>query len=128
MYVAPKVDPNNRICFGYQSSSLEIVFLRVAVAADSVSRKVGNVDIGRRVFADSTVATACLPTHAMPVDEDSNGCHDAASAISAAASSPSIVLLPSMTKSVSYMSSTSNSSYSTSNTGYIDLGKFFFCH
>jgi len=55
------------------------------------------------------------PPCAMPIDEDSIGCHDAAPA----AASASVVLPPSMTKSVSYMSSTSNSSYSTSNTGYL---------
>lgn len=53
----------------------------------------------------------------MPIDEDSNGCHDVAPA---AASAP-VVLPPSMTKSVSYMSSTSSSSYSTSNTGECDV-------
>ena len=63
----------------------------------------------------------CRQLHVMPIDEDSNGgCYDAVSA----AASLSIVLPPSMTKSVSYMSSTSNSSYSTSNTsnvGYFHL-------
>jgi len=64
----------------------------------------------RRTVATAIRSAVCV----MPTDEDSDDASQAAAAASA-----SVVLPPSMTKSVSYMSSTSSSSYSTSNAGYL---------